>query len=184
MGIIKDPSPVKYFCGVITAFPAAVEPVREELAKILGDIDISVGPFPWDFTSYYSRDMGEGLKRYFFSFKELRSPAELAAVKIGTNSIEDDAAGVFKEAARPVNLDPGYISSSAMILASTKPFSHRIYIGGGIYAQVDYLFKEKGAVEFNPWVYPDYKTPEYLEFFQQVRKELLRELNMIRKGGL
>jgi hypothetical protein len=64
-----------------------------------------------------------------------------------------------------------------MILASTKNYAHRIYIGGGIYAQVDYIFRDKGKIDFNPWVYPDYKTTEYLDFFNKMRKELLSELN-------
>jgi hypothetical protein len=183
MGIIKDPAPVKYFCGIITAFPAVVEPVRIALEKILGEVDAIAGPFRWDYTSYYSKEMGEALQKYFLSFKELRSPAELSVIKIGTNSIEDETAVVFQQVARPVNLDPGYISSAAMILASTKPFSHRIYIGGGVYAQVDYQFKEKGRIEFNPWVYPDYKTTEYLDFFGSIRKELIKELNANRRGG-
>jgi hypothetical protein len=183
MSIIKDPTPVKYFCGIITAFPVVVEPILKALEKILGEVDIKAGPFVWNYTSYYSKEMGEGLERYFFSFRELRSPAELSVIKIGTNSIEDETAFAFQQIARPVNLDPGYISSAAMILASTKPFSHRIYIGGGVYAQVDYQFKEKGRIEFNPWVYPDYKTTEYLDFFSSMRKELIKELNANRRGG-
>jgi hypothetical protein len=107
----------------------------------------------------------------------------LSVIKIGTNSLEDETAAAFQKVGRPANLDPGYISPAAMILASTKPFSHRIYIGGGIYAQVDYLFKEKGRIEFNPWVYPDYKTTGYLDFFSSMRKELIKELNADRKGG-
>ena len=34
---------------------------------------------------------------------------------------------------RPVNLDPGYIEQAKVILASTKNFYHRIYLGGGIF---------------------------------------------------
>jgi hypothetical protein len=183
MGIIKEPAPVKYFCGIITAFPDVIEPILKALERILGEIDLKTGPFEWNYTSYYSKEMGEDLKKYFFSFKELRSPAELSVIKIGTNSIEDETAAAFQKVGRPANLDPGYISPAAMILASTKPFSHRIYIGGGIYAQVDYLFKEKGRIEFNPWVYPDYKTAGYLDFFSSMRKELIKELNADRKGG-
>jgi hypothetical protein len=177
LGNIKDPIPVKYFCGVITAFADAIPRIRKSLEKLIGTVDIEIGPCKWDFTSYYSKDMGENLNKYLFSFKELRSPAELSMVKIGTNHIEDVEADISKQVNRPVNLDPGYITPAAMILASTKNYAHRIYIGGGIYAQVDYIFRDKGKIDFNPWVYPDYKTTEYLDFFNKMRKELLSELN-------
>lgn len=182
MGDIKNPAPVKYFCGVISASQDAIPFVRSALIKILGETDIEAGPFRWDHTSYYAAEMGEGLTKYFFSFKQLLSPSELSIVKIKSNHIEDEAAELFPIAVRPVNLDPGYITPSSMILASTKNYSHRIYIGGGIYAQVDYLFREKGRIEFNPWVYPDYKTTEYLEFFLEMRKKLLIELKQDKKG--
>lgn len=182
MGTIKDPAPVKFFCGVITAFSDAIPRIRESLVKLLGVIDIEAGPYKWDFTSYYSKEMGENLYKYLFSFQELRSPVELSVVKIGTNRIEDIEADLTKQVSRPINLDPGYITPSAMVLASTKNFAHRIYIGGGVYAQVDYIFREKGKIDFNPWVYPDYKTEDYLNFFVHMRKELLLKLNDQRKG--
>jgi hypothetical protein len=45
---------------------------------------------------------------------------------------------------RPVNLDPGFIEPSKLILASTKNFSHRIYIGNKMYAEVTLMY-EKGS---------------------------------------
>jgi hypothetical protein len=94
LGNIKDPIPVKYFCGVITAFADAIPRIRKSLEKLIGTVDIEIGPCKWDFTSYYSKDMGENLNKYLFSFKELRSPAELSMVKIGTNHIEDVEADI------------------------------------------------------------------------------------------
>jgi len=61
-----------------------------------------------------------------------------------------------------------------MVLATTKAFSHRIYLGQGIFAELTYLCKGK---EFYPleWTYPDYREPFAREFFRQVREAYLRE---------
>ena len=42
---------------------------------------------------------------------------------------------------RPVNLDPGYLESGKLILASMKNFSHRVYLSAGVYAEVTLMFR-------------------------------------------
>ena len=76
---------------------------------------------------------------------------------------------------RPVNLDPGIIEPAKLILATTKNYSHRIYIGNKMYAEVTLIF-DKGTWQPLPYTYPDYKQPCYHDFFTKVRTRLLQQL--------
>jgi hypothetical protein len=76
---------------------------------------------------------------------------------------------------RPVNLDPGLIEASKLVLATTKNYSHRIYIGNKMYAEVTLIY-EKGDWRHFEWTYPDYRQKSYQEFFSKVRNRLLEQL--------
>jgi len=76
---------------------------------------------------------------------------------------------------RPVNLDPGIIEPSKLVLATTKNYAHRIYIGKKIYAEVTLIF-EKGRWRPLEYTYPDYTQQVYLDFFARVRARLLEQL--------
>jgi len=181
MGRIKEPTPVKLFFGVITGFPNTLPRLRKELTERFGEIDIEEGGIPFTFTEYYQKEMGGGLLRWFLGFERLIDPGELAGIKRFSNELEDAWRERVRDVPRPINLDPGYISASNMVLASTKDYAHRIYLGKGIYAEVEYLFKKEG-IGFLPWTYPDYRTKEYQRFFQEARRKYLLKLKKIRKG--
>jgi len=70
---------------------------------------------------------------------------------------------------RRVNLDPGYITLSKLVLATSKDYSHRVYLGAGIYAETTLRF-EGGRWAPWPWTYPDYADCRYHKFFEQVRE--------------
>jgi hypothetical protein len=81
-------------------------------------------------------------------------------------------AGAGLPAPRPINLDPGCIALSKLVLATTKDQAHRIYLGRGIYAEITLTYLN-GAFRPMPWTYPDYRTEPYRRFFEQVRADLL-----------
>ena len=58
-----------------------------------------------------------------------------------------------------------------VVLASTKDYSHRIYIGKGIYAEVTLFYQDK---TFQPLLhtYPDYRSGEYVDLFNKARGNL------------
>ena len=65
------PSPIKIFCGLIgneEAFARATELLTGQL----GDIDCESPVLPFDFTAYYSDEMGPGLLRKWIAFRPLR----------------------------------------------------------------------------------------------------------------
>jgi hypothetical protein len=68
-----------------------------------------------------------------------------------------------------VNLDPGYLEHSKVILASTKNFYHRMYLGRGIFGEVTMHFRRQ-VWEFFPWTYPDYQSEAYQKFFLELRR--------------
>jgi hypothetical protein len=76
-----------------------------------------------------------------------------------------------------VNLDPGYVSLSKLVLATTKDYSHRIYVGSGMYAESALHF-ENGQWTAWPWTYPDYAGPRYHAFFGHVRELYKAKLNV------
>jgi hypothetical protein len=58
------------------------------------------------------------------------------------------------------------------VLASGKNFSHRVYIGSGIYADLTLIY-QKGSFQKLPWTYPDYGDDRMLNFLEQVRNKYI-----------
>jgi len=176
MGKPEKPALVKLFTGVLTGSPETIFEVRNELESLFGRVDEASQLFPFEYTDYYDDGMGERLKKKFFAFQSLVSPEELVEIKLQTNELEKELAGKLEtEVARPVNIDPGYVGLSKMVLATTKNYSHRIYLQRGIYAEVTLKY-ENGRYKPLPWTYPDYRSEEYLDFFHVIRERYSKQL--------
>ena len=81
---------------------------------------------------------------------------------------------------RKINLDPGYITLAKVVLASTKNYSHRIYLGKGIYAELALLYKNRQFIAM-PYTYNDYKDIRYLNMFMKVRDFLKKPREQIKE---
>ena len=164
----KEYDDVMLFMGVLSVrgFPDAL---KNELEAEFGQIDIITEPFPFDFTDYYVPEMGEGIERFFISFRNLVSPDTLASIKEKTNEIEKAWADDGK---RRINLDPGLLSESSIILATTKNRAHRIAIGRGLYAEVTLIYQSHGFTSF-PWTYADYRSAEVQAMLLDMRRDYL-----------
>jgi hypothetical protein len=175
MGEIHQAEPVKLFVGMLSAYPGAFAEAESALSETLGPVDLRSDLFAHEFTEYYRDEMGHPLVRRFVSFADLVQPERLASIKRLANEIESRMAATGEwPAARPMNLDPGTIAPSKLILASTKDYSHRVPINHGIYAEVTLLYAHGGWREL-PWTYPDYRTPAYHEFFSKIRERLMTQ---------
>lgn len=166
MGRVRKPEDVKLITGLISADPGLFHKIKSLLEKRLNNtVDFESPVLDFTHTDYYEKEMGRGLKRKFFSFKKKVGPDNIEKVKLLTNAIEKKTSVNGK---RTVNIDPGYLDLSKLVLFSTKDYSHRIYIKRGIFAEVTLFYKDK---KFNPWpwTYPDYKTGEYLSVFESIR---------------
>ena len=161
----SKPQPIKIFCGLIGGQEAIGQAV-DSLAVHFGEIDCRSPAFPFGFTDYYRGEMGDDLLRTWIAFRTLRERAYLPLAKHLSVLTECDLA---KGDRRTVNIDPGYVDDAQVVLATTKNFAHRIYIGMGYYAEVTLVYVNK---DFRPvdWTYPDYKSEEGLAFFRQARR--------------
>lgn len=168
---------VKYIAGLIYSDDQLLKRAVQGLEKILGPAEDRSPRFDFDLTDYYAAEMGaEPLKRLFLSFRDLRSPEELSAIKLNTNALEEEIRLVLRITHRPINIDPGYLTTAALIMATAKDFSHRVPLEQGIYAHLELLFAKNG-VRCLEWSYPDFRRTEYHDFFLRVRKSYLLQLN-------
>jgi hypothetical protein len=172
MGILKPAPRVKLLVGMITGRPALFEEVRPFLTARFGPIDLESPVYAWNHTTYYEKELGSDLKRQFFFFEQSISPDSLPEIKGFTNALERRWLRTTADGdSRRINLDPGYLGSSKMVLATTKDYSHRIYLRDGIFAEVTLVYQGKSFIPL-PHTYPDFRSDEYISLFNEARKRL------------
>jgi len=171
MAQAKPPKRVKFFVGLLSADPDLLDRAAKHIARTLGPTDLVGDTWDFDYTDYYAAEMGQDLKRRFVCLEELMHPDRLAEFKRQTNDLEARVCDecLVDHQHRPVNLDPGYLNGSKLVLASMKDYSHRIYLGRGVYAEVTLLFENR-AWRTLPWTYPDYASEQYQAFFTKARE--------------
>ena len=168
-------SQVKLICGIIASEERLFKEACTHLEGLFGPTDSASPLINFGFTDYYEKQMGHNLKKQFLSFEGLIPPDRLSEIKRQTNRLEEAMRKKERSSRRVINLDPGYITSSALIMATTKNFAHRIPLQHGIYAHLELLFTKKG-IQTLIWTYPDFRTEEYHGFFRAVRKTYLEEI--------
>lgn len=147
------------------------------LEEVFGALDFTSEEIPFTFTDYYTPEMGEGLRRLFFTVSALWDPGRLAEVKLRTDGLEAGLAA--SGGSRRVNLDPGMLSLGRLILASTKDNAQRIPLRDGIYAEITLLYR-RGEWMPLPWTYPDYRSRAYHEVLTEIRA---RYKDQLEAGG-
>jgi 8-oxo-dGTP pyrophosphatase MutT (NUDIX family) len=179
--MIRESPPVKLVVGILTSAPDMLPATEERLTSAFGAIDARSELFRFDWTHYYDAEMGGPIHRQFLSFAKLIQPEAIAPAKIATNEMEMELAKTVglsaphPSALRPVNLDPGYLEQSKIVLASTKNFFHRVLVARGIYAEVTLHYRE-GEWKSFPWTFPDYGSERYHPFFTTLREMYRRQL--------
>lgn len=176
---------VKLLVGLLSGDPDLLRRARQLLVKRFGPVDCESELWPFDQTDYYQDEMGPGLQRWFLGFAELIPPDGLAEIKRETNAIEEVIAEdcAQPDIPRPVNIDPGYVDLTKLVLATTKDRGHRIYLGHGIYAEVTLQY-DQGAWQVLPWTYPDYRRAEYQAFFSRLREQLRQHRRDVDNEGV
>jgi hypothetical protein len=173
MDRVRLPDPALLFIGTLYADTEAFDLSRKLLEKNFGDILLESPSIQWDYSSYYKDELGWPIFRQFVFFQNLIDPGILADIKLKTNEIEDILSSDGK---RRINLDPGYLTLSKVVLASTKNYSHRIYLGKGIYAEVTLIFKD-GTYNPHLFTYRDYQDKTSTDMFLNVRAILKKMLD-------
>jgi len=173
---LKPPRPVKLIIGILAADEQCLHTAVDAIVGKFGKIDFVSDVWQFSQTDYYKGETGDNILRQFASIEKLIEPGRLAKIKHQTNRLEQKlAAKLGLDLPRPVNLDPGLIEPSKLILATTKNYSHRIYIGKKMYAEVTLIFEKGRWCPFG-YTYPDYRQQCYFDFFDKVRKRLLEQL--------
>ena len=174
MGQVREIEPVRYFCGLIGGEGESLG-IRACLADVVGPVELESELFSFDSTEYYREEMGPGLYRAFVAFGSPADPGLLADIKLRTQVLEEERSVVVNGCRRRrINLDPGYVTPERVVLATTKDFSHRIYLGRGIYAEITMSLSGQGCL-YHPWTYPDFLSGRYAPFFLELRRRLLEE---------
>jgi len=176
MSTPKNPDSAKLVVGCIMNNKADIDKLFPVLEDLFGSVDMISPWLGFAYTDYYYKEMGSPLYRKVFVFKSLIAQDELAVIKEKTNEIE---AKFAIDGKRAVNIDPGYLVSSRFILATGKEYSHRIYIGRKIYADLTLMYSKKKGFQTLEWTYPDYASKTMISFLSKVRNKYLLDL----KGG-
>jgi len=165
MGEIHPFLPEKLIMGILVSRSEHLSRMEKLLTDEFGPVDYRSELFPFTFTGYYDREMGEGIRRRFLSFRRLVDPVSLAEIKLRTNQLEEH---FLEKGNRKINLDPGLLSLGKLILASTKDNAQRIPLSRGIYGEITLMYRKK-AYHPLPWTYPDYQSEKYHEILLHIR---------------
>jgi Domain of unknown function (DUF4416) len=177
MSVPAEAQPGKLIIGLLVSQQSLIPAVVADLKMCYGPIDMISPWFRFDFTNYYHAEMGAPLHRRLMIFHDLVAQDQLADIKLQTNAVE---ARFLKDARRQVNIDPGYLLYERFVLATGKNYSHRIYLGRRIYADLTLVFR-KGAYQALPWTYPDYATEEMRTFLLGVRQKYAQDLKAFKQ---
>lgn len=189
MGRIICPDPVKLIFSIISAEDILFSEAKDLLINHFGEMDLESDFQPFDYTRYYQKEMGDGLKQKLLSFETLISPIQLSQIKSESNKWEflcskitnnPDTLSIDK---RKINFDPGYLTLHKFILASTKDGPARIYLDDGIYAEITLMFICKS---FRPleWTYQNYQSNLYITFLNRVRDKYKKQIKEYRLNKL
>lgn len=169
MGTPSPPERALLFVGILYNDEQYLSLSRERLIDSFGEIILESPILAWDYSDYYTEELGYPIQRLFIFFKNIINPETLADIKLITNDIEYQ---LSTNGRRNINLDPGYLTLSKVVLASTKNYSHRIYVGKGIYAEVTLVYRD-GRYNSHVFTYKDYASNTYTELFAQARRFLM-----------
>ncbi len=163
----KIPNPNLYFVAITGKNQDIWGETIDILINILGKVIFQSKIFNFsDFTSYYAKEMGEELKKGLYFFEKLISPEYLVELKHKCYELERKFSNSLGN--RTINLDPGYLGLSKVILSTFKDYAHRVYLGKGVFAEVTLIYRNKTFTPL-PWTYPDYQQPEIIEIFNKAR---------------
>jgi Domain of unknown function (DUF4416) len=150
--------PVKLFVVTLHRELAILQQAIDRLTNEWGESDFISHDFPFSETAYYEPEMGANLMRRFYSFARLISPDNIVDAKRLTNRIEVELSA--DSTGRKINLDPGYLDTHKVVLASAKFGGQKVYLHDGIYADMT-LIRNHGRWESFAWGFPDFKSGKY-----------------------
>lgn len=168
---MKKSSPVEpslLFVGTLYSNKEHFITARDKLTGLFGRVAMESPDMGFNSSDYYSDELGWPITRTFIFFSDRIDPLGLPEIKLATNNIENQLSSDGK---RNINIDPGYMTLSKIVLASTKNYSHRIHVGKGIFAEVTLVYVN-GRYQPHIFTYQDYASDEYMRIFEDAREIL------------
>ncbi|MCX6707177.1 MAG: DUF4416 family protein [Candidatus Woesearchaeota archaeon] len=168
MAQFKKPEKALLLMAVMHSSKASLDRAMAELIKKFGPVSTQSKEFDFTkFTQYYNPEMGKKQIKKYVVFEKLIDRSKLADIRLFTQKLEEK---LSKNKKRTVNIDPGYITKEAVILGTLKERAHKIYLGKGVFADLQALF---GKNELRTFDYTFADLKENAEFFMHVRKDFL-----------
>jgi hypothetical protein len=122
------------------------------------------------YSSYYNMEMGSGIIKQLFLSDKIIKCHEIGKYKRISNLIESESS---KNGCRTVNIDPGYVNTGQVVLATTKYSPHRLPIDAELWAEITLIRHKKSWFPLL-WTYKDYASDRFTAFFDEARK-LIKE---------
>jgi hypothetical protein len=164
-----NPSPFALpFCAIIYLSEQELAKAYDFIFTVLSKEALNFGPVLFsDFTSYYTKEMGEDLKKTYCFLDTPVCLEDFHKIKLKTNEFEKTSAD--NEAKRKLNLDPGYLTEAKFVLYSVKDYPHKMYINNGIYGDVQLEFKKNTYTGLKQ-TYKDYNQSPFIETANKARE--------------
>ncbi len=174
---LSEPVPALFICGLLFSRREVFQSVRRRLEARFGPAETSP---EWQFThtDYYTQEMGPDLTRVFLVFSRLVSQDCLVDAKLACRHMEREfmnQAVPGGQSGRMVNIDPGLLTPERLVLATGKNFTHRIYLGKGVFAEITLIATRSGFRTLE-WTFPDYASDKILDFWNNTRRKYLEQL--------
>lgn len=174
MATPKAPAPTLLLAAIFSRHARALDWAQAKIAGAWGEVALASRRFDHSETTYYEAEMGAALVKQFLIIDGFYDPQQLPKNKLESNGWESELAAAANYAEpRPVNIDPGYLTLTKLVLASAKDRAHRIYMADGIYAE-ECLYYLDHRWQSRAWTYPDYQRADFQDFFVEAR-ELLKQ---------
>lgn len=170
MARVQEPTKGRPIVSIIYSSLDALSDSLKALERKFGPVQYETLEIDCSKSEMYSEEMGNELLRRFFSFERLAERGWLVEMKKICHKIEpnfaDQTAGYDF---RTVNIDPGILTPSNLLMASHRELNHRVYLKDGVYAELALIYA-RGQFRRLPWTNPDYCRGEAIEFFMRVHE--------------
>lgn len=172
---LRQPAPARLVISVLVGSDQALWPdLKERLQVCFGPLDSEYGPVPFAWTDYYDAELGDPpLSRYVLAFAGLVEQDTLADIKHVCLDLERKYRR--QDGRRRFNVDPGLLTYDRLVLASMKNYTHRIYLGRGIFADLTLIYR-KGHWHALDWTYPGYADKDMLAHVACLREKYAAEI--------
>ncbi len=183
MGQTKSYPPCVQVVAGFSQDRSALDWLWQHVERAWGPILQASPIFQFVESKYYEKSMGQGLLKQIVVLERWYDPGKLSACKLESNLWELEFKGTSELLVdRPLNIDPGYMSMTKLVLASTKNREHRLYLDEGIYAEVTLAFRDQ-VWHPMPWTYADFQRNDVRDFLAQARKQFAARVACMQQSG-